>query len=166
MVSLLAYIRRLIGGWFRGSSHVRVFVWRSKYSRYSLPSLSVFKTMSPQRSSFCSILTSAKTKVQSCCLAAQYLTELAVNLIQASFFQKESQFRRPWEPLWLLVCSLVHVAWVAFVSLSTRLLFFWNQLSLKIVIAVTGATQMAFNTSQNSAERWRFKIFSSLGPCS
>ena len=32
---------------------------------------------------------------ESCCLATQYLTELAVNLIQATFCQKESQFRRP-----------------------------------------------------------------------
>ena len=32
-------------------------------------------------------------------------------------------------------------------------LVFLKSVSLKIVIAVTGATQMAFNTSQNSAER-------------
>ena len=38
-------------------------------------------------------------------------------------------------------------------AFNASLVFFFKSVSLKIVIAVTGATQMAFNTSQNSAER-------------
>ena len=38
-------------------------------------------------------------------------------------------------------------------AFNASLVFFFLSVSLKIVIAVTGATQMAFNTSQNSAER-------------
>ena len=161
MASLLTCIRGLIGLWFRRSSPVRAFIWRSKYSRYSLPSLSVFKTMFPNGVLF--VLHICEGQSESCCLATQYLLELAVNLIQATFCQIESQFPRLHEPLWLLVCFRIHVAWVAFVSLSTRLLFLK---SLSLSFAVTGATQMAFNTGRNSAERWRFIVLSSLSPCS
>ena len=83
---------------------------------------------------------------ESCCLATQYLIKLVVNLIHATFCQKGSQF---------LVVAFglfsVHCPWVAFVSLSTRPLFFFKSLSFKLV-----------SRSQNSVERWRFIIFSSL----
>ena len=51
----LSYIRGLIWRKFRGCAPVLVFVWRSEYSRYSLPSMPVLRTTSPHLKSLCSL---------------------------------------------------------------------------------------------------------------
>ena len=76
----------LICHWFRGSSPVLVFVCRSKYSRYSLPSMSLLMTTSPHRSSLCSFEEKFCISARPCNILYLYL---ATNLHwQPDFFGK------------------------------------------------------------------------------
>lgn len=159
MASLLTCIRGLNGLWFRSSSPVRAFIWGSKYSRYSLPSLSGFKTMFPQRSSFCS---SHPRRPKWIMLFSHTVFNGAFGELNPNNFLSNR-----------ISISSSARAVVAFGLLSSprRLSCFRFAFNASLVFeitvfedsfAVTGATQMVFNTGRNSAERWRFIVLSSL----
>ena len=141
MASLLAYIRGLIGRWFRGSSPVPV-LFGVQSTRYSLPSLSVFKMMSPQRSSFCSLHPRRPKWIM---LFSHTVFNRACGELNPSSFLSKSR------------CDF----WSVSESMSLELLLFrfrrvFSFFEITVFedsFAVTGATQKAFNTSQKSAER-------------
>ena len=139
---------------------VRVFVWHSKYSRYSLPSLSVFKTMSPQRSSFCSLLLRRPKWIM--LFSHTVFNRAYGELNPSNFLSKRISISSSVRAVVAFGLFPSPCRLSCFCFAFNASLVFLKSLSLKIVLP----TQMAFNTSQNSAERWRFIIFSSLGPCS